>query len=274
MSSHGRDKRNREKPSEQFQHEVVACSPVMELFRGYSKLLNEKNDKYERIYKTGRDITLRSKRVIFSLQRLPGIEEEEKTKILTSTSNELRDIEQTLLKHIAMELRDEEPYQFIGAYTGGIQEYIEALTFHQYLLTETIISHADVQERLTYGSREDSEAEVVPMSVLVTPKDFILGVSDVTGELMRYCIKSVSVGDFKTCFKICDLLRKMNSGYLSLGFLSSRELYHKKNVFKSSLSKVEEACYSLQLRKSEIPEDMLGSFFAMYDALDEDNSLI
>ena len=47
-------------------------TPLMTLFRDYSKRLNDKNDKYERIYKTNRDITNKSKKVIFSLQRIPG----------------------------------------------------------------------------------------------------------------------------------------------------------------------------------------------------------
>lgn len=38
---------------------------------------------------------------------------------MSSGANELRDIEQTLMKHIAMELRDEDPHQFINAYTSG-----------------------------------------------------------------------------------------------------------------------------------------------------------
>lgn len=38
---------------------------------------------------------------------------------MSSAANELRDIEQTLMKHIAMELRDEDPHQFVNAYTTG-----------------------------------------------------------------------------------------------------------------------------------------------------------
>lgn len=45
---------------------------LMNLFREYSKALDQKNDKYERVYKASRDVTVRSKRVIFSLQRIPG----------------------------------------------------------------------------------------------------------------------------------------------------------------------------------------------------------
>lgn len=249
--------------------DISQDTPLMTLFRDYSKLLVDKNDKYERIYKTSRDVTVRSKRIIFSLQRIPGIEEKEKEKLLTSASNDLRDIEQTLLKYIAQELVNEEPYQYVYAYTGGLQEYIEALSFYHFLTTDTIISHGDVQNRLSYGGGEEDEA-LVPISVLVQPKEYILGIADLTGELMRFCIKCVSTGDFEICYKICEVLKKIHGGFLSLGFIPLRELYHKMMVFRSSLHKVEEACYSLQLRKSEVPAEMLGDIFAMYDA-DEHN---
>lgn len=72
------------------------------------------------------------------------------------------------------------------------------------------------------------------------------------------------------CYKICDVLKKMHGGFLSLGYIPVKEIYHKMMVFRSSLHKVEEACYSLQLRKSEVPAEMLGDVFTMYDA-DEHN---
>ncbi|KAK4305687.1 hypothetical protein Pmani_022430 [Petrolisthes manimaculis] len=243
---------------------------LMDLFREYSKTLDKKNDKYERVYKASRDVTVRSKRVIFSMQRIPGLSEEERETLLGTASGDLRDIEQTLLKHIAMELRDEDPYQFVNAYTAGLQEYIEALSFHHFLLTGSIVSHEEVQRRLTYGPQDEAQAALVPLSVLVRPKEYILGVADLTGELMRFCIKCVSTADFDKCYQICDVLKAMHGGFLSLGYIPAKELYHKMMVFKSSLHKVEEACYSLQLRKSEVPADMLSDVFAMYDA--EENS--
>ncbi|KAG0724066.1 Translin-associated protein X [Chionoecetes opilio] len=246
--------------------DICQDSQLMMKFREYSKMLDEKNDKHERIYKTSRDVTVRSKRVIFTLHRIPGVAEDVKENLLSSAASELRAIEQTLMKHIAMELRDEEPHQFVNAYTAGIQEYVEALSFHYFLMTGTIISHSETQKRVTFGAEAGDQIDVVPLSVLLQPKEYILGIADLTGELMRFCIKCVSTGDFDKCYKICDILKTMHGGFLSLGYIPAKELYHKMVVFKSSLHKVEEACYSLQLRKSEVPAEMLSDVFAMYDA--------
>lgn len=57
-----------------------------------------------------------------SQENIPGyfrLSEEEKEALMVSATNELHDIERTLLKHIAMELRDEEPHQFVNAFTSG-----------------------------------------------------------------------------------------------------------------------------------------------------------
>lgn len=70
------------------------------------------------------------------------------------------------------------------------------------------------------------------------------------------------------CHKICDILRHFNSGFMSLGYISSKELYHKTFVLKSTLAKVEEACYSLQLRKSELPPEMLATLLTETDLED------
>lgn len=52
-----------------------------------------------------------------------SLSEEEKEALMVSATNELRDIERTLLKHIAMELRDEEPHQFVNAFTSGKERW-------------------------------------------------------------------------------------------------------------------------------------------------------
>ncbi|KAK7071666.1 hypothetical protein SK128_025826 [Halocaridina rubra] len=263
---------DKEKNVKQDTSPVLQDTPLMTMFREYSKFLVDRNDKYERIYKTSRDITVRSKRIIFSLHRLPGMENEEREKVLTSAASDLQDIEKTLMKYIAQELVDEEPYQYVYAYSGGLQEYIEALSFYHYLTTDAIISHDEVQKRLTFGDAEDDV--VVPLNVLVQPKEYILGIADLTGELMRFCIKCVSTGEFEVCYGICDVLKKMNAGFLSLGYIHLRELHHKITVFRSSLHKVEEACYSLQLRKSEVPAEMLGDVFALYDTNEQNQDYI
>lgn len=44
--------------------------PIIKDFRRYSAMLDDKNDRHERIVKASRDITIESKRIIFLLHRI------------------------------------------------------------------------------------------------------------------------------------------------------------------------------------------------------------
>ena len=95
------------------------------------------------------------------------------------------------------------------------------------------------------------------VSVHVPPMEYMLGVADLTGELMRMAIISVSKGDLDQPYKICAFMRIIYEAFVSYGNVS-RELPRKLSTLKQSLQKVETACYTLQVRGSEIPKHMLA----------------
>ena len=52
--------------------DVDESSAVIQAFRIFQKELDSRNDRNERIVKLSRDITIESKRIIFTLQRCAG----------------------------------------------------------------------------------------------------------------------------------------------------------------------------------------------------------
>lgn len=54
-------------------------------------------------------------------------------------------------------------------------------------------------------------------SLKVTPVDYLLGVADLTGELMRLCISSVGNGDIDTPFELSQFLRQIYDGFTFIG---------------------------------------------------------
>lgn len=64
-----RGNRNNFNKSQQRKPDVASDddSPVVKAFRGYAQELDDKHDRYERILKQSRDITIESKRLIFLL---------------------------------------------------------------------------------------------------------------------------------------------------------------------------------------------------------------
>lgn len=96
----------------------------------------------------------------------------------------------------------------------------------------------------------------------VTPTDYLLGVADLTGELMRMCISSVGNGDMDTPFQLSGFLREVHDGFSYIGNTGPYEVSKKLHTLRQSLAKVEDACYTLRVRGSEIPKHMLADVFS------------
>lgn len=62
---------------------------------------------------------------------------------------------------------------------------MEALSFQHYLETQSLISYDEVKSKIAAMS---GEAGPIPF----TPEDYILGVCDMTGELMRFSVTSMA----------------------------------------------------------------------------------
>lgn len=95
------------------------------------------------------------------------------------------------------------------------------------------------------------------LSVHVPPMEYVLGVADLTGELMRLAICSIGRGEFVAPFELCQFIQSIYTVFLSFG-TKSRDLMSKFSVLRQSMRKVEDACYALQVRGSEMPKHLLA----------------
>ena len=104
------------------------------------------------------------------------------------------------------------------------------------------------------------------LSVYVPPAEYVLGISDVAGELMRIAVHSVGVGDKETPFVIRQTLRELCTVMSSL-YGIARDLPHKLSSLRQSLAKVETACYTIHVRGSELPDHLLTSMLSFKPAV-------
>jgi len=112
-------------------------------------------------------------------------------------------------------------------------------------------------------TKEEVEDEFDKLLVTVPHTDYILGLADLTGELMRNAINSVAAGNTEACFSLLNLLQQIDEGFSKLDkALIPRYVERKLGEFKRSLKKVEDACYAINVRGSELPKDHLGDVFA------------
>ncbi|MCI4376682.1 hypothetical protein PGIGA_G00191220 [Pangasianodon gigas] len=274
--------RKRKTESAQKPEEYVnRSSPVIEAFKVFQQELDTKHDKYERLVKLSRDITIESKRTIFLLHRVTSVPNAEE--ILNEADIRLDAVRQKI-GHIAEELGEDDLYQFHKAFMSGIQEYVEAVSFHHFIRHRTLISLEEINACLVFMRVEKMETKVCGrglwpgacvLTFQVTPTDYLLGVADLTGELMRMCISSVGNGDVDTPFELSNFLRQIHDGFSYIGNVGPYEVSKKLHTLRQSLGKVEDACYTLRVRGSEIPKHMLADVFSNRAAvLEEDDGAV
>lgn len=222
-------------------------NPIVKLFRSYAIELDDKHDRYERIIKYSRDITIESKRLIFLLHTV-DMRNPNAKKTLSDAYNRLNHLCSNSFASIAKELDGLDAYQYGRAYSAGIQEFIEAFTYYEYLFKEECsMKWIDLEEKLTYAVKPDdgkqkeeavtdaqpvvadapdADAPLEPkpaspsdvgattkeIKCLVQPIEFMLGLADLSGEIMRKCINALGSGDVDTCRKACQFLQHLYSG--------------------------------------------------------------
>ncbi|KAM9847568.1 translin-associated protein X [Aulostomus maculatus] len=249
-----------------------SSSHVMAAFKAFQKELDTRHDKYERLVKLSRDITIESKRTIFLLHRVTTVPDTEE--VVNEADVKLDGVRQKI-GQIAEELRGEDIFQFHRAFTPGIQEYVEAVSFQHYIRHRSLISLEEINARLVFVRAEKLEPKsadsLAPgaqvLTFQVTPSDYLLGVADLTGELMRMCISSVGNGDIDTPFQLSQFLRQIHDGFSYIGNTGPYEVSKKLHTLRQSLGKVEDACYTLRVRGSEIPKHMLADVFSSRNTL-------
>uniref|UniRef100_A0A8D2M7J7 Translin associated factor X n=1 Tax=Zonotrichia albicollis TaxID=44394 RepID=A0A8D2M7J7_ZONAL len=91
-------------------------SALMKSFKSFQLELDTRHDKYERLVKLSRDITIESKRTIFLLHRFTSAPSGEE--ILSESEVKLDAVRQKI-KQVAQELIGEDMYQFHRAISPG-----------------------------------------------------------------------------------------------------------------------------------------------------------
>lgn len=266
----------------------LSDNPVALQFGEFSKMLDDRHDRHERIVKISRDITIESKRIIFALHRIQG--DADKPVVMDEAEQRFRNVNKNLWRKLALELRGRDAFQYLRGYTAGLQEYIEALSFYHFLKHRTLVDWKTVQEQLTFEfvtkkqeaqELEDSlecvkieddceedvqmEGENKPMLIFVPQTDYMLGLADLTGELMRNAINSVAAGDVDVCFSLLTFLQQIDDGFNRLDKSQTpNQVNRKLTVLKQSLRKVEMACYNINVRGSELPKNYLADVINNY----------
>ena len=160
---------------------------------------------------------------------------------------------------IAPDLRGINAYRYQRQISPGIQEFMEAVLFRHYLETESILSPSE-------------SVKLLPENLQLTEDDYILGLFDMTGELMRYAITQVashgtlpvskSPGRANLLVGLQDLRIELEALNTSGSFALARDVGQKMSTTRASVEKVENVVYSMTVRGKERPKGWNPGFDA------------
>lgn len=177
-------------------------------YKNYTKLRDQ-------IIVNSRDILRNSKQAIFSLHR---DELDRAGEILSDTENKILDLEKLFEKE--KKLKSE------GSYREGLEEFIEASMFYEFLKTGNI----------------DFKSKVA-----TSFNDLIGGISDLTGEILRKAIQAVTKGEIDKVSEYQGAIQEIVGELVKFDLLG--KLRGKYDQAKRNLRKIEEVSYDLKIRE-------------------------
>ncbi|KAJ7551832.1 hypothetical protein O6H91_06G031000 [Diphasiastrum complanatum] len=237
-------------PAEKKQRAMAPDATLSSQFEKYAAELDATNEKRERLVKASRDATISSKKVIFLIHR---INEASKQTLLEQAERDLAYIRSTHISRIARELQGIEYWKLRRAYSPGLQEFVEAATLVEYCKTGKFLT----LENLNKTFLEMKDASATPF--IINVEDYLLGVGDLMGELMRLAISGVANGQRGVSQFVCSFVQALYEGF-SLLFYNvdyGKDMNKKMETMLQNLVKIETTCYSVHVRGSEYPESMI-----------------
>lgn len=147
-----------------------------------------------------------------------------------------------LLGSIAPDLESINRYRY--AYSlRCLEELVEALSFAHYLRHQKLITLSETQE-------------AIPAGVVLAPHDYMYGVFDLFGELMRFATVTTAqtgqlVGEGRN---ILEDIHELSCAYEMLPDVPTKDYRAKMEAMRQSVKKVERLGYGLVVRGSERPK--------------------
>ncbi|KLU81052.1 hypothetical protein MAPG_00147 [Magnaporthiopsis poae ATCC 64411] len=304
-----RDRQGDPKPrgSKQAPREIVrnAYTPM---FEGFRDELDRHHDRRERIVKASRDITALSKKIIFSLQRVRKIHSDLPAHVQADMRSRLAEVAK-LFASIAVDVQGANRYRY-ARQLACVEELVEALTFAHYLRHQCLMTHGEtvvavarlcadaaaVEEETKSKEREGGDTAMAdvddsaptpkqeeegeeapaeqkqPLVVDVTTDDFLMGVFDLSGEMMRFATTTAAfngelatsstepaaapeggAGEERKRTILADM-QELGTLFQMLPQRYDKTYQIKMSTLHQSVGKVEALGYELKVRGSERPK--------------------
>lgn len=178
-------------------------------FENIRKDLVDFEEQREFLITQARQVIQLSKKIVYALHRDD----------LEKADREVREIKQLVEK------LPESGYD-TGMRSTAMQEYVEALAYYCF------IREGRIPTRKEMG---------------VDTNDYLMGLCDLTGELVRKAVRDIIKGDYEAAMKIKEIVDDLHGEFLHFD-LRNGELRKKSDSIKYNLKKLEEIVYDIRLK--------------------------
>ncbi|MFC1741434.1 hypothetical protein ACFL3V_02775 [Nanoarchaeota archaeon] len=179
------------------------------------KEINKLDKQRDMVIRTSRDVIKLSKKVIYATHR-------DDLKAAGTAVKEMDKTFKTLKTYIKSP-----KLATCGSYKVAVQEYVEALCFYELLKNNRIPTNTQLK---------------------LDPEFYLMGLIDLTGELVRRAINSSIKGDYRASVKLKDIVSELYDELMLFDF-SGGELRKKFDSVKYDLKKLDDLVLSLKLSK-------------------------
>ncbi len=193
-----------------------------ENFEKIRKQLQRFSEEREQVIRHSRDILRFSKMAISSLHRHDIKEAQE----------HLKEAKKGITLVAAMAKKDSR-LAGVGAYSAALQEYVEAAAFFHFVKTGKLL-----------------ECD----TLAVDPEEYLMGLSDLTGELARRAVLKTISKHYPDVHVIRDFVVGIHDFFLTLD-LGNGELRKKYDAIKWNLKKIEDIIYDIETKNKVRADD-------------------
>lgn len=265
--------------------------PVAKMFRTFQAELDGRHYRSERLARLGRDVSTESRRIVMLLNSAASADERDQ--VLQKAHRRVSELNDSLLRDMAAELKGQDYYMYLRAFTVGLQEYVRAVSFFRYLKDGRLVTIDEINNALVFemqaeepeserSARSDSAEDTSNkpaeartfFSLEIMPLEYLYGVADMAGELRRMSVSALGRGDMKEPRNICRFIRDVYSGFVSCGFVPaqstwrSRDSGHRAWVLLQNVLEVEKTCYAAQLHgPTRAPESAVADVVPLMEEL-------
>jgi len=182
-------------------------------FNNIRKELKSYDAQREALIKKAREVLKLSKRLIYSVHRNNL---NESNSLFKEAKKSKADIDKIAKKHKKL--------AYEGSYSDAMQEYAEAICYYSFIKQNKIPLRKDIG---------------------VSTKDYLLGICDLSGELVRKAVSLAVKRKYKEVEKIKTIIEEIYNEFLKFDLRNSM-LRKKSDSIKYNLKRIEEVVYDIR----------------------------